>query len=158
MICTALLAMTLAQAPPGLSATDLAQLRKLKHVIYLPSWIPRGFRGKVSVNMDKDPIQCFYSVVYSKGKSSFTLQTASEGIGDIFLEDGNGELPASIVKVKNPVFGLIEIEFDKKTKSQFVVNWMERKGTALPHYVGVLGSKMELSDAKRIVGSLRVFR
>ena len=110
------------------------------------------------MNVEKDPIQCYYSVVYSKGKSSFTLQTASEGIGDIFLEDSNGELAAAVVKVRNPVFGTIEIEFDKKTKSQFVVNWMERKGTALPHYVGVLGSKMELADAKRIVASLRVFQ
>lgn len=160
MMTTAALALLLVKTPVGLKPADMIELRKTKQTIYLPTWLPAGFKGDVGVNVEKDPIMTSYGIEYSNGKgSSFVIQTASEGIGDIFLETKDGEqLEEVYVKVKTPYWGTQELAIDKKTRRQWVLNWQENKGKSLPTFVGLFGSNMALADVKRIIASIQKFK
>ncbi|MEQ1821460.1 MAG: hypothetical protein ABL949_03030 [Fimbriimonadaceae bacterium] len=142
---------------PALSASQLKELRTTKQNVYLPGHVPKGMKANVNVEVSKeDKTQTYYQVTYTLGKSKFTIQSASEGIGDVFLEDdkGNG-LESAYQKVKTKPFGEVEIEFDKKTKRQFIVNWIEMPKKQMPRYIAMFGSDISLETAKKIIASVR---
>jgi len=157
MMTAALLCLTLVKTPPGLTASDVHALHTTKQIVYLPTWIPAGYKGEVNVNLNKEAVLTDYQVTYTKGTSSFTIQTASDGIGDIFLETADGtEIEDALATVRNSVLGgTVEIRLDKKTKTQFVVNWIEVSKKKLPLFVGLLGEHMKLNDIKHVVSSVR---
>jgi hypothetical protein len=142
---------------PQVSATQMRELRTTHQNVYLPSFMPKGMKASLNVEVNKqDATRSSYQVTYSNGKSKFTIQSASEGIGDVFLEDEQGnELESAYVKVRSRLFGSIEIEYDKKTKRQFVVNWIEMPKKQMPRYIAMFGNDISLETAKKIVASVR---
>jgi hypothetical protein len=140
---------------PAISPSQLANLRRTKQDVFLPTWLPKGMKSEINVNLDKQRDLVYYSVTYRAGKQEFTLQTASEGIGDIFLEDDNGPLNSETGSAVIPGFGKVEIEFQKKPNGKFVVNWLDRGAKKWPHFVGFLGGGMDQPTVKRILASVR---
>lgn len=154
LLVSLLIAQTAAPKFPGLAAEDIATLRATKQHYYLPTWMPPGMKGNAYSEPEKDPILTSYSVQYKNGNKTFFIQSASEGIGDVFLEVDGDPIEGKYAYVRNSVFGKIEIYYSVKPNT-FVVNWLETPGKSLPSFISMGGDNLEMATIKKIIASVK---
>ncbi len=143
----------------GITAPNLAKLRKLHMKLLAPTHVPDGYKVTgFEIEDAKDPARLSWSVTWKnpKTKGEFTLQMCSEGIGDILFDLPNGDVvePNSHIPFSSKPVGKGDIEAFVKGKIRlWHVNWVELKSK--PTFVSLIGSNMNASEGKRIVESLR---
>ncbi len=141
--------------------TELSKLRKSKYRVVVPTYVPAGFT-KVNANFeyDKEPALSLWIVRYQnpKTKASFTLQMASDGLGDPFFDLPNGDTvdPTGSIFAKSPIMGRVEVMYYKKGKVKMAMStWYDASKKTYPRYAMVMSDGMEASEVKRIIESLR---
>lgn len=145
--------------PAGISAKQWAELQTTEQDIYLPTYVPSGFSTAVHVEVGKEPDLTSYSVDYVCAGKEFWIQTASEGIGDVFLTDadGNDVEPQGAFTAKTKLFGTVEVGFHQSRELRWVVNWLETPTKSRPHFVSLAGTGFARETVKRIIQSIRRF-
>ncbi len=148
-------------AASKISKTELAKVRKSKYRVLVPTYVPAGFVVKeAKLVVDKEPALTDWRVRYHnpKTQAEFTVQMASDGLGDIIFSTPDGDViePGKSVYGKSPVFGKFEIMSAQKGKYKTAgCNWMEVAQKTFPYFAMVYSEGMDAATIKRIVESLR---
>jgi hypothetical protein len=149
----------LAGAQSGVPAKDLARIRRTKLHFLLPSYIPAGFRvAKVELDTNKDPMLVNLSITWKKGKSHFTLQQCSEGIGDLMMSVPNGDTvePQGTYTFHHKLWPKGPVDYYVKGSTRlWAVNWQELPGKSYPRFVSAIGEGMNAREGVQIMESLR---
>lgn len=143
----------------GLSAKQVAELKKLNAAIGLPTYIPSGFKLK-SANIEEPPAPEIigYTLVYSKASGeSFTIQSVNDGIGDVSEPKVYG---------RNPYFGeRVQAGYGMDGDTTLFVSWISSKSKYQPknsitQYFSLVSEKGDLSlrEAVKIMASLRYLK
>ncbi|MBN9502790.1 MAG: hypothetical protein BGO01_12570 [Armatimonadetes bacterium 55-13] len=145
----------------GLSAKQLATLRKSKFKVVVPTYVPAGFKvDSVGFTDTKVPVEASFALTYknAKTKAEFTVQMASDGLGDpIFtLDNGDAVDATSVLKAKSPILGAVDVEvYAKGREKMFQCTWMEHKNRSLPQFAMAYGRGVDGATGKKIIESLR---
>ncbi len=143
-----------------LPAKHIRTLKRLQMRWHVPSYLPIGTRFKnFRIEDTKSRAQTWGQITYDnpKSRSSLTIQFASDGLGDIFFTDQNGETyePTSGISFKAK-FGAGRLEQVKnKYLDEVVMQWMELPGKGYPKFISAIGRNMSLGEMKKVVESLR---
>ncbi|MBL8048484.1 MAG: hypothetical protein JNJ45_07370 [Chthonomonas sp.] len=140
----------------SLTDEQMSQLKTTKQSLYLPTYIPRDFKTAVGVDTHTDPHQVSYHVDYVLGPKEFWVQSASDGIGDIFLQDEDGkDIEGTKFVVVHKQLGKIEVMIGPKSFRRWAVNWIEVSKSGFPKYISLGGNGLEPATIKRILLSLQ---
>lgn len=161
----AIVALSSAQTSDGaaskISKTELAKVRKSKYRVLVPTYVPTGFVVKeAKLVVDKEPALTDWRVRYHnpKTKAEFTVQMASDGLGDIIFSTPDGDViePGKSVYGKSPVFGKFEVMSAQKGKYRTAgCNWLDVAPKTFPRFAMVYSEGMDAATIKRIVEGLR---
>ena len=144
-----------------ISKTELAKGRMSIYRVLVPTYVPAGFVVKeAKLLIDKEAALTDWRVRYEnpKTKAKFTLQMASDGLGDIIFSTPDGDViePGKSVYGKSPVFGKFEVmTAHKGTYRTAGCNWIELGKKTYPHFVMVYSDGIDGGTVKRIVEGLR---
>lgn len=145
----------------GMTATQIAKVRKSKYRVLVPTYLPAGFRlTSCGMSDDKEPILASWVARYRnpKSKAEFTIQMASEGLGDPMFDLPNGDVvePTGWMKVSNPILGKIDMGYYHKGKT-WIVNctWYETKSKSYPKYAMIIAHGLPATQVKQVLQSLR---
>lgn len=144
-----------------ISKAELAKVRKSKYRVLVPTYVPADFVVKeAKLTVDKEAALTDWRVRYQnpKTKAEFTLQMASDGLGDIIFStpDGENMLPTGSAFGKSPVLGRFEVMFARKGNYKMAgINWLNASKKTFPNFAVVYSQGMDASVVKRIVESLR---
>lgn len=147
-----------------LPAKDLARLRAQKYRSLLPTQVPKGYKFDGLVfEGGKLPVQYSYQIDYrSKAGARLVLQMASDGFGDVILEDpeGNNVDFDKDTAGKNPIFGkfMLVYGFDQKKRPYSAIDWLTVPGKPLPSSVSAYGEGVSAAELKKFAESLRWFK
>ena len=129
-----LAAFLLTSVAPCSSAATLDDLKKLEIICFVPSHLPQGFRLKTveitydEVGPDENKDQRFplYSLEYGdKGKRTFSIESAREGIGDRnIMEEENAE-ETEIKTPLGPMYLIYRPKGKNGRKDEIKANWIE---------------------------------
>jgi hypothetical protein len=143
-------------------AKQLKSLRGLPYNILVPTTIPRGYTfDELSIESPKDKVQFSYSIAYfrKRDRARLVVQTASDGIGDVMLEDSKGNAidPTKTLKGQNRITGEFAVEYgvgkDKRTYA--CVNWLELPPRHVPKYVSIVSDRAAPNDLLTLTEGLR---
>ncbi len=156
---------------------SLDDLKKLPITCFVPSYLPKGFKLKTAeINYDqgtdengqsyKAPV---YSIEWSDGKGTFSIESAAEGIGDRnIMETEDSEE----TEFQSPLFGRVYLIYtpkgsgDSGEKKEILTNWVEDEQMVadqaksktwhgeLGRFHGFTGRKMTVAEFSKIVNSL----
>lgn len=143
-----------AAQPPHLKSADLARLRQLRMPVILPTYVPSGYTVARVIAEGNPRFGSSYRVIYRKGKSELTVQSASGGIGDI---------PGDFKKTypfNSKLFGTQEVawaprSFDK-SPDWSTTGWMHLQPDKMPVYA-VIGSRVDVQEVLKVARSLQRF-
>lgn len=136
------------------------QVRAGKLRILAPTYVPSGFKlTKFTVYQDKEPALRDVNLIYAgTGKKKFTIQFASDGLGDPFFDLPGGDVAekSGTLKCKSPIFGNFDLDFAKQGDYLgWHTTWYEFNPKGFPKYVLIWGEGFGPQDGKRIAESLR---
>ena len=154
----------------------LNDLKNLPIACFVPSYLPKGFKlKKAEISYDegtdekgqsyKAPL---YSIEWSDGKGTFSIESAAEGIGDRNIMETEDSEEAEI---QSPLFGRVYIIYTPKgkegAKKEILTNWVEDEqikadraksttwhGDQLGRFHGFTGNKITVAEFSKIVTSL----
>jgi len=144
-----------------IAKSELAKVRKTKYRVLVPTYVPAGFVVKLGVlELDKEQALTNWTVRYvnPKTKATFTVQMASDGLGDYIFStpDGDTTEPTGHLIGKSPIFGKFELMLVKKPKfNMTATTWIELGRKTYPNYVMIYSDKVPSATSKRIIESLR---
>jgi len=148
--------------PALLSPVQKAGLLKGSYKILVPTYVPAGFKPTVAKIADSDkPIDASLTLTYTNKatKGEFTVQMASEGLGDPLLpspEAGDTVEPTGILKTHSPILGKVDLEYYVKGKYRvFDCTWVDVSKKGYPRSAMIMGSNLAPSEGKKILESLR---
>lgn len=145
----------------NLTAHQRAELLKGPFHILVPTYVPAGFHPTVAKIDDRDkPAYANLTLTYvnSKTKGEFTVQMASEGLGDpLFnVNDGDTVEPNGHLWAKNPILGRVQLDYYVKGKTKlFHCDWVALRGKTHPDNAMILGEGLSPAEGKKILESLR---
>lgn len=142
-----------------LSKVQRAEITKAGLTAYVPSLIPKGFKLKTfAVEKNNDKLLRGYSMHFIGPKGAeFTIQGASDGLGDAMFTVGDGDVvdPTSTIKVPSKVLGTVEVElFFKGKERQFHNQWKATSGKLYPRNFMIFGSNLSEAEIKNLYKSL----
>ncbi len=147
-----------------LGTANLKKLRDSKMVALVPTYVPTGFKiDSLYIDKQKTLLESSFGYTYKNSKTGaeFTIQMASDGLGDPIFdteEDYNWKQVKS-TKAKSPVFGEYSVESLKTKKGMLIqATWYEVPGKQLPDYVMIVGSKIDPTTAVKVMNSLRFLK
>lgn len=157
-------------------SASLDDLKKLPITCFVPSYLPKGFKlKKAEISYDegtdengksyKAPV---YSIEWSDGKGTFSIESAAEGIGDRNLMETEDSEEAEF---QSPLFGRVYIIWTPKgkegAKKEILSNWVEDEqikldqeksktwhADELGRFHGFTGNKMTVAEFQKVVNSL----
>lgn len=156
------------------AAPTLDDLKKLEIICFVPSYLPKDFRVKTvqisydDMGPDEDASRKLplYGIEWSNSRSSFSIDSAREGIGDRNIM---GEEDSEETEIQTP-FGPTYLVYRPKGKGDRKIeirsNWVsdanmeaeEAKGEGnhaiLGRFHGFTGTNMTVAEFARIVDSL----
>ena len=148
------LTLAVAQPAPGLTKTQLAKLAKVGRVV-VPSYVPARFRlSKFSAEKGE------YDLEYAGPKgAAFMVEMASEGIGDVILDDPSNDAKDTTVKVRSKTFGTRDMEVLVSSRNrQFGVDWVDLGKNAKPKFLCISGAHMSAAEGAKIWAGLRYLK
>lgn len=139
-----------------LDSEQIERLHTTKQAVFLPTFIPKDFQTAVHVDVGPNPQDVGYQVDYVLGKKEFWIQSANDGIGDVFLQDEDGkDIEGKLYTVKHKTLGKIQIEVGPAPFRRWAMNWIETPGKGYPNYLSMGGNGCEPATIQRIVASIR---
>lgn len=153
-------ALTTNGLPAQIKPQHKQQVRAGKLKVLVPTYVPSGFKlTKFSVYQDKDPVLRDVTLIYTgSGKKKFTVQFASDGLGDPFFDLPSGDVAdkSGTLKCKSPIFGAFDLDFARK--GDYIgwhTTWIQINPKGFPVYVLIWGEGFGPQDGKKIAESLR---
>lgn len=140
---------------------ELAKVRKSKYRVVVPTYVPAGFVVKqASLEVDKERALTNWTLRYHhpKTKATFTVQMASDGLGDYIFStpDGDTTEPTGSIFGKSPVFGRFDLMVAKKPKYNLTATtWISTSTRTYPNYTMVYSDGVDAATVKRVIESLR---
>jgi len=117
------------------SAATLDDLKKLKIICFVPSYLPEGFQLKnaeisydeVGPDENKEQRCPLYSLEYGdSGKRTFSIESAREGIGDRnIMEDEENAEETEIKTPLGPMYLIYRPKGKEGRKDEIKANWIE---------------------------------
>lgn len=142
---------------PQITSKYIAQVKKLKLVTVVPTYVPAGFKLKAAVASVYEKKYGDTHITFMNGKSELTIQMASEGIGDPILDDGDE--PSKILNINSPVMGTVQMQFgNSKTMRPFLCTWYMTSMHLNPVFVMVMGQGVSEPEIVKFVQGLRFLK
>lgn len=162
----------LSRAGETKQAASLDDLKKLKIICFVPSYLPKDFkfnRAAILYEQDQGQRVPTYAIEWSNSKkSSFSIESAWEGIGDRNLMDTEDSEEAQF---SSPQFGTVYLIYTPRrgtVKKKILSNWVEdanmkadeakKRETldpkALGRFHGFTGTNLSVAEFEKIVNSL----
>lgn len=143
----------------GLSADQIAELKKLNAAIAVPTFLPKGFKLE-GLEIGEAPADGIvgYSITYSNAAGkSFTVQSINDGVGDVSIPKVYG---------RNPYFrNRLQSGYDMDDGTTLFVSWIESKKAYEPkgtitQLFSLVSEKghITLQESIKIMASLRYLK
>ena len=170
-LCAFLCVLPLAYSP----AKTLDDLKKLEITCFVPSYLPKGLKlKKVEITQEnagpledgKTYKETNYSIEWSAGKASFSVESAAEGIGDRNLMQEEDTEETEIKTSLGPMYLIYRPKGKEGAKVKILTNWVEdeqmkadqAKSTTwhgeLGRFHGFTGKAISLAEFQKILESL----
>lgn len=136
----------------ALTDKQVDRLLALRVPIAIPTYIPVGFRLE-DFKAEKTQYSHDYSLEYKNNRGgTFTIQSTDEGIGSVGT--------VRTITGRNPYFtNELMIGYQEEDRSSIWGEWVENKrqasGVKKAQYYSLVGSKISLQEAMKIMKSLR---
>jgi hypothetical protein len=166
-----------AHSTPELTLDDL---RKLKIICFVPSYLPKGFRlQRVDITYDEpapdEPKRSFplYSIVYNddpRSGATFSIESAREGIGDRNIMEEENTEETEIQTPLGAMYLIYRPKGKESLKDEIKANWVEdsnmktetsKNGESHPvlgRYHGFSATGTSVAEFSKIVQSLHPIR
>lgn len=144
-----------------LSPRQKASLLQGKFRVLVPTYVPTGFKVTTAKIADrKDAVAASLTLTYknAKTKGEFTVQMASDGLGDPLMGIPGGDTvePNGHLSAKNPILGKVHLDYYIKGKTKlFNCTWMPASNKTYPRFAMIMGEGLVPSEGKRVLESLR---
>jgi hypothetical protein len=159
-------------------AATLDDLKELEIICFVPSYLPQGFRLKaVEITYDepgpdesKRPFP-LYSIEYENGgKTTFSIESAREGIGDRNIMEEEGTEETEIQSPLGPMYLIYRPKGKNSRKDEIKANWVSdanmnaetsknpESHPILGRYHGISATGITLAEFSKIVQSLHPIR
>ncbi|HEX8474699.1 MAG TPA: hypothetical protein VF666_11745 [Pyrinomonadaceae bacterium] len=154
-----------------LNRTHVRKLHSLRAPIAIPTYVPAGFRiAEVTTKRDTTTARNFtiidYAISYhAPGGKSFSINSANEGIGDLFLSE------KKLLKGTNPFFenpievGYLDDDTDGEPEKEIASQWVSsrkrfrvRKTPDGEQVYHLRAEGITLREALKIMESLRYLK
>jgi hypothetical protein len=181
LLTLSILFLTLRPAWSDEKKATLDDLKKLDIICFVPSYLPAGFKLKSAeisydeAGPDEDSSKRFplYGIEWTNRTSSFSIESAREGIGDRNLMETDDSEDAEF---QSPLFGRVYVIYTPKgkgddgVKKEIRSNWVTdanmnaehgREANAHPvlgRFHGFTGTNMTVAEFTKIVNSLHPIR
>jgi hypothetical protein len=150
---TALTAASVLASPSGLTADQIASLKKAGKVV-IPTYIPPDFKVVLC-----SAFAGSYTIEYrGPDHAELTIEMASEGIGDIVLggDADKKTLKAFKSKVTNPTFGKRDLYIaTAKGYLAFATSWVDLGKKAKPRFFCIIGRQMPVEYGDKIFHGIK---
>jgi hypothetical protein len=174
-IACCLSALVFALPLAGSQATTLDDLKKLEITCFVPSYLPKQFKlKKVEITQeDIGPLengQTYkapeYAIEWGDGKSTFSVESAAEGIGDRNIMEEEDTEETELKTPLGPMYLIYRPKGKEGPKIEILVNWVEDEQMKadqaksstwhgeLGRFHGFTGEGISLAEFQKIVGSL----
>jgi hypothetical protein len=145
-----------------LSADQIKWLKAEKLRCVVPTYIPAGMHlWKFALGPRGADQPATVELTYrGVGKAEFTVQMASDGIGDLILQSDDDEIHEAtrLKRIRNRDIGDVELEFlPFRGEDHFGFNWVPL-GKTYPLFALVVGDHIGFTEAVKIVRGVRFLK